>query len=324
MIANRFKAERRFQLPWLSDKIDFAEARIVEIGCGSGSSTAALALHAKSVRGYDIDAASVRAAAARCKAYGVTNVELAAVEPETLLATVTSRSEETNVYLLYAVLEHLTYPERLETLSTLWNALPAGGHLVIVETPNRLTYVDRHTTELPFFHMLPDYLAFRYLDRSGRAAFKDAMREPLSKGPDEASLTRIRWGLGASFHEFELAIAEPLEEIIVADGLEREMTDFFPRELDEKILERFFLEEPIQKPMGFCRGVINLILRKPRDASDREEARAYHLKRRAEMTPPPPAPPPPPPAPPPPPPPPPPTPTLSAWFRHRVARLRRR
>src|SRR5262245_28767825 len=53
VIETRFANALRFSVPWLNEHIDLAQARIVEIGCGSGSSTAALGLHCQSVRGFD-------------------------------------------------------------------------------------------------------------------------------------------------------------------------------------------------------------------------------------------------------------------------------
>jgi hypothetical protein len=81
--------------------------------------------------------------------------------------------------------------------------LPAGGHLVIVETPNRLWYYDGHTSMLPFFHWLPDELAFQYAKRSPRENF----RELYTEFTPESELHFLRQGRGASFHEFDLAIA---------------------------------------------------------------------------------------------------------------------
>ncbi len=295
VLTGRFEAALRFTIPWLSEHIDLENARIVEIGCGSGSSTAALGLHSKWVEAYDIDERSVRAAAARCEAYGLKNVALHTVDPESLLSTVVGHAKDVDVFVLYAVLEHLTYRERLDTLSTLWKALEPGGSLVVVETPNRFTYVDGHTTESPFFHLLPDELAFAWVDRVSRVAFKDAIRQSLAKGPEEASLTRIRWGLGASYHEFRLAIDEPLDEIVVADGFEREMTDFFHEGADEALLVKFFRDHPVPEPIGFARGVLNFILRKPRNEEDRASARAFNEERRKVIGAPPPPPPPPPP-----------------------------
>ena len=50
-------------VPWLARHARLEDAEIVEIGCGTGSSTAGFAGVARHVHGYDIDAPSVRAAA---------------------------------------------------------------------------------------------------------------------------------------------------------------------------------------------------------------------------------------------------------------------
>ncbi|CAN5172189.1 hypothetical protein BH09MYX1_BH09MYX1_08840 [soil metagenome] len=313
VVVTRFEDALRFTIPWLSEHVDLANARIVEIGCGSGSSTVALGLHAKSVQGYDIDDGGVRATRARAAAYGLTNVNVFTVTPDALLSAVIEHATDANVFMLYAVLEHLTYPERIETLTTLWNALPPGGLLVVVETPNRLTYVDRHTTELEFFHLLPDELAIALLDRVPRDAFKASMREPVRRGAQAAALSRIRWGLGASYHEFLVSIHEPLADIVVADGFETEMTQFFYTGIDETLLVKFFLEQPVTEPIGFARGVLNVILRKPSCDDDRAAARAFNAERRRLIAAPPPLP-----LPPPPPPQPPPPPTIRGLIRERI------
>ena len=72
-----------------------------------------------------------------------------------------------DMVLLFAVLEHLTQEERIRYLSFIWHEiLRPGGYLIVVDTPNRLSYFDEHTSVMPFFHLLPPYLALRYFDRS--------------------------------------------------------------------------------------------------------------------------------------------------------------
>lgn len=282
VVFARFHSALRHSIPWLQRCIDLAPATVVEIGCGSGSSTAALALNSGRVVGVDIDAPSVDAARARCQAYGLTNVELRGTTPAEMLDHATS-VDDPDVFVLYAVLEHQTYPERLETLSTLWARLPAGGHLVVIETPNRLAYMDSHTSELPFYHLLPDDIAFAYLDRVPRQAFRETMRTALDERAADCSERRIRWGLGASYHEFELAIDEPLCDVVVADGFEDEMQAFFGIGLDEEVLTRYFLAAAPEQPIGFARSVLNLILRKPASDEDRAAARSHNAERRVAI-----------------------------------------
>lgn len=282
VLINRLHNALRFSVPWLQRQIELSTSRIIEIGCGSGSSTVALAMHAREVVGFDIDESAVKAAQARCQAYGLRNARVHCTEPVGFLDAIRD-ADQADAYVLYAVLEHLTCAERLTTLRTLWDLLAPGRFLIIVETPNRLAYLDQHTTDTAFFHLLPDELAFRYLDRTKRQAFRDSMKLILERHPDTAVLQRIRWGLGASFHEFEIALEEPLEELVIADGFEQEMTDFFPGGLDEEFLTRFFLAQVVDQPIGFARCVLNLILRKPASIAHRREAADRNQARRQEM-----------------------------------------
>ena len=86
--------------------------------------------------------------------------------------------------------------------------------LAIVETPNRLWFFDEHTSQLPFFNWLPDDLAFRYSRYSPRVAFNDLYRDLTSDALEHF----LRRGRGASYHEFEIAIA-PADELQVVSSL---------------------------------------------------------------------------------------------------------
>lgn len=66
-----------------------------------------------------------------------------------------------------------------------------------METPNRLWYYDGHTSLLPFYHWLPNELAFF----SPRANFRELWQDYEA---DKEEF--LRTGGGASFHEFDLAI----------------------------------------------------------------------------------------------------------------------
>jgi S-adenosylmethionine-dependent methyltransferase len=108
----------------------------------------------------------------------------------------------------------MTVAERLKSLRVVWEMLPAGGLLVIVETPNRLWYRDTHTAMLPYFHWLPDELAFAYSRFSPRRNFQELYRDF-----DEASKDHfLRRGRGVSFHEFEIAI-KPVPRLNVVSSL---------------------------------------------------------------------------------------------------------
>lgn len=236
---------------------------VIEIGCGTGSSTAAIAPHVGHIQAYDIAPASVAAAQRRLAILGLSGrADCCCVEPRSLLATMTSQAPRASadgqqsrprvdMVLIYAVLEHQTVPERLGTLRACWEVLRPGGVLVIADTPNRLTYWDAHTAELPFYHLLPDMVALPYAARSPRVGLRDSIAEVLA-----------RWGRGVSYHEFELALGD-LNELVVADGFAPEMMEWLGLTLEEEVLIDYWKRKPIPVPIGFARKTIDVILRKP-------------------------------------------------------------
>ena len=86
--------------------------------------------------------------------------------------------------------------------------------MVIAETPNRLWFFDSHTSNLPFYHWLPDRLAFDYARFSPEDNFNNLF-DKFDKGSEELFLRR---GRGMSYHEIDLAIA-PAQELNVVSSL---------------------------------------------------------------------------------------------------------
>jgi S-adenosylmethionine-dependent methyltransferase len=111
----------------------------------------------------------------------------------------------------------MTTEERLATLAQSWRLLAPGQMCAVVEAPNRLHFLDFHTSCLPFFHWLPDDLAMDYARFSPRPGFQAAMagRDTQAAGSREVL---ARWGRGLSYHEFELAMA-PLPELDIVNSM---------------------------------------------------------------------------------------------------------
>src|SRR5690606_19591831 len=151
---------------------------------------------------------------------------------------------------------------RLETLSTCWRLLKPGGVLVVADTPNRLVYINYHTSYLPFFDMLPDELACHYLRRSPRAGFRDSMIKALERSREHATDVLDRWGRGVSYHEFEQALGD-LSGLVVGDGFDPIILNVKPLAFEEELLARFMLHHGVEAPIGFARRSIDVILRKP-------------------------------------------------------------
>lgn len=125
--------------------------RVLDFGCGTGASTAALAGVAAEVVGFDVDAESAEIARARLEEHGLTGtarvLSAEAFDPlETQLGLF-------DLVLLNGVVEHipLSIPGlRQRVLASAWRAVRAGGHLVVNDTPNRLWPFDGHSTQLWF------------------------------------------------------------------------------------------------------------------------------------------------------------------------------
>lgn len=255
-LIKRLESDRRRIIPWLNKAKQIKNSNILEIGCGTGSSTVALAEQKAMVTAIDIDEGALEVAKKRCQVYSL-KVDF----------RMNNASEIHNIFpksqfdfiLFFACLEHMTYDERLISLKNTWAMLQPGGLLVIIETPNRLWYFDRHTSWLPFFDWLPDELAFKYSCFSKRNNFGELYRELNSNSKEHF----LRRGRGASFHEFSIAI-RPAEDLNVINSLStfhRILYPFSISALDRKyeaILQHICPN--IHK--GFFSRSLNLIIKK--------------------------------------------------------------
>ncbi len=210
-LTARLERDRRRIIPWLDHAAGLCGKRILEVGCGTGSSTVALAEQGAEVTGIDVDEGALSVARDRCRAYGV-NADLRMVNAQRMGEVFSANAFD--MILFFACLEHMTIPERLISLRHAWEILPGGGCLAVIETPNRLWYFDGHTSQLPFFHWLPDELAFQYSRFSPRENFRELYRE----WNDSSREHFLRRGRGFSYHEMELAIA-PIRELRVICSL---------------------------------------------------------------------------------------------------------
>jgi predicted O-methyltransferase YrrM len=268
---DRLSNAARWVVPWVQARVDLSNVTVIDFGCGTGSSTAAFALAAHEVIGYEIHEASVLAARRRFEILGITNAVVHLVDPDFAMVPTpdaasdfaSAHPEGCEVIVLFAVAEHLTQGERIPYLRTFWNALQPGGLLVVVDTPNRLCMWDFHTSFLPFFHLLPEEIAAHYYTRSPRNDFVEAVRTSLSKAPEDFVTTLHRWGSGLSFHEFEIAFEQGLNGLILCNGYEYEIINWFVPNTEERMLVSYFLDREIKQDIGFARTVLNFVFQKP-------------------------------------------------------------
>ncbi len=210
----RLRDHRAQIVPWLESIKPLKGLRILEIGCGNGTSTVALAEQGAIVTAIDIEESLLRNAEERCQIYGVSATFhlMNATEVSTVLA-----GEAFDMILFYAVLEHMTYTERLIAIRQTFDMLSNGGLWCVIGTPNRLTFYDSHTAMMPFFYWLPDELAIKYASLSPRREFGERFVK-IDEPTEEMKLEFARWGRGMSYHEFELALG-PLNELTILSSL---------------------------------------------------------------------------------------------------------
>ena len=207
----RLEIHRYNFVPWINSVVNLSNKNILLIGCGTGSSTLSMAEQGAKVTALDIDSEALKVAKTRCLIHGISAVRLIqcnATEIDSIFG-----KGEFDLIVFFAVLEHMTIEERKSALRAAWNISATGKHLCIADTPNRLWFYDGHTSNMPFFHWLPDELAFEYSAHSPRAPFNKIFR----KLNTESLLRFIRHGRGMSFHELDLSLGNDSEYEIVSD-----------------------------------------------------------------------------------------------------------
>jgi len=178
-------------------------------------------LNSKSVHAFDLDEKSTLVAAKRCQLLNVTNVEIFTRDTSWIDAYLehprSLSPSRPDVIFCYALLEHLVPIERLKFLEAAWNDLNIGGHILIVECPNRLHWFDWHSTMLPFSDWLPEDIVLLWNARSERPNIWSSIKpNNLSELRDVDRSQLYRFGRGCSFHEFELAIG--LDRLTITAG----------------------------------------------------------------------------------------------------------
>lgn len=260
-LGARLTRFREHIVPWIDAATRLDGARVLEIGCGTGSSTVALAEQGALVTAIDLDADSIEVARRRCALHGVPaelHVANAVDVPELLTGHVP------DIVVFVAALEHMTLDERLSAMAATWAMLRPGGLWCVTDTPNRLWPFDGHTALLPFFHWLPDELAIRYLPMSPRTELAGRWTDA---GPDSVA-EFVRHGRGISYHEFAVTLCPP-DELDVVDSLSsyrerhsrslRALRALRPARRHERALRR--LGPPLHT--GFYEDSLDLMVRKP-------------------------------------------------------------
>lgn len=260
-LSYRLEADRYEFIPWINSVMRLEGASILEIGCGTGSAAVSLAEQGAHVTALDVHAEALEVAAVRCRAHGLTNVDFVEANAQDLAAVFATKKFDLIVF--FAVLEHMTLKERDGALGAAWQILPPGKYLGIVETPNRLWFYDGHTAHMPFFHWLPDELAFRYSQLSPRYPFNSRFRS----ATPEAMLSFQREGRGFSYHELDMALGADTSYRVAGDQTAF-LTSRNVAKLAKRVLvgegrrERLLNAYAPERHRGFFRQHLNLLIQK--------------------------------------------------------------
>jgi SAM-dependent methyltransferase len=263
-IFGRMEIAQTQIMPWLFASIpDIKSKAILEIGCGTGSATAPLAMASRHVFAFDLGKPDI--AAARCRLLGLDNVTLFTEKPgwtESYASDPRSICELVDIVFCYALFEHLLPLERIDLLLGAWSHLPIGGHLVVIETPNRLYPYDWHSSYLPFVDQLPEEIAYLWNSFSPRASMpadiKASSRSEAAKGNRERL---YRFGRGASFHEFHVTLGVEAYAIDNASVLDRSKTPGWNKDYIAALEQQLAEVRPPVNPI-FAQPYIDIVVRK--------------------------------------------------------------
>lgn len=210
-LFRRLEMDRYRFIPWIDNVVNLKNATVLEIGCGTGSASLALAEQGAMVTGIDVHSEALEIAKFRCHIHGLSDVSFIQGNAQDIKELV--EPIEFDLIIFFAALEHMTLEERQKSLQAAWEILPIGKHICITETPNRLWPYDGHTSQMPFFHWLPDQIAFEYSKLSPRYPFNMRFRNANA----DSMLSFCREGRGFSYHEIDLSLGHSSKYEITSD-----------------------------------------------------------------------------------------------------------
>ncbi|MBI5739886.1 MAG: class I SAM-dependent methyltransferase [Nitrospirae bacterium] len=172
--------------------ISFSNKKILDFGCGSGSSTMILGRmfpHTEIV-GIELDDNLLSVARQRSTYYGFDNRIKLLKSPDA--DNLPKDLGKFDYVVLHAVFEHFLPGERKMLLPKIWNLLYPEGVLFIEETPYRYFPIELHTTRLPIINYLPNKIAFYFAKKFSKSNIaNDSWNSLLRKGIRGGSVREI-------------------------------------------------------------------------------------------------------------------------------------
>jgi SAM-dependent methyltransferase len=153
-----------------------AGLRVLEVGCSFGHMTEYLAEQPEigGLVTFDTDPAFVDIARTKAKELGLTVVREILELDQEATRHLPWADGAFDLVLAVGVVEHLPERHRRAQVDEYWRVLAPGGHVAILDTPNRAFPLETHSLRLPLVQFLPPRLAYRYarLFRRSSASFE--------------------------------------------------------------------------------------------------------------------------------------------------------
>lgn len=144
---------------------------VLEVGCSFGHITEYLDEQpaVAAVHTFDVDQPFVEITRTKVAELGLGKVRqvLSLTDEETTRLPFAAGTFD--LVLAIGVIEHLPFPGRHRYVDEYYRVLAPGGHIAILDTPNRAFPLETHSVGLPGIQWLPARLAYRYA-RLGRPA----------------------------------------------------------------------------------------------------------------------------------------------------------
>jgi SAM-dependent methyltransferase len=162
---------------------------VLEVGCSFGHNTEFLQEQplVATIDAFDVDPAFVEITRMKVADLGLTRVRQVLLLTEDDTTRLPFPDGAFDLVLVVGVVEHLPARRRHRYVDEYYRALAAGGHIAILDTPNRAFPLETHSVGLPGIQWLPAPLALAYarllrpgrvrgerLDSFDRAAWRNA------------------------------------------------------------------------------------------------------------------------------------------------------